>query len=150
MAQFNISTHFTLGEMTQSQTATRRGIDNTPPDAVLATLHQLCTQILEPIREAYGHPIKVNSGYRCPKLNAAVGGAKTSQHMTGEAADISCTSTTKAALFHTILQMVHRGQLHVGQLIWEYGTTEEPNWIHVSLPREGKKNNQILYLYNKK
>lgn len=103
--------------------------------------------MLQPIRDKYGHAITVTSGYRCPKLNTAVGGVKNSQHLLGQAADIKCTSTTKAALFNIIKEMIQKKEITVGQLIWEYGTKKEPNWIHVSLPYS--KKNQIIYLYSK-
>lgn len=141
---------FGLEELASSPTARARGIDNTPPAGVRGNLAALARDILQPVRDAYGHPIVVTSGYRCPQLNAAVRGSKTSQHMAGEAADIICHETPKAELFRVIERMVREGRLQVGQLIWEYGTRQEPRWIHVSLPRrDGKPNNQILHLYDK-
>ena len=119
------------------------------PDTCLSEhiIRRLCKEILQPIRDKYGHAITVTSGYRCPKLNAAIGGVKSSQHLLGEAADIKCTATSKAKLFNIIKDMIKSGEIKVGQLIWEYGTKKEPNWIHVSLPY--KKVNQIIYLYSK-
>lgn len=141
-----LTNNFTLEELTDSETARRRGIDNTPSEAVVQNLRMLAERVLQPIREEYGHPITVTSGYRCVRLNTAVGGAKASQHLTGCAADIKCSYTSKAYLFRLILKMVREGKIHVGQLIWEYGTTDEPAWIHVSLPSATKRN-QVLYLY---
>lgn len=141
-----LSKNFTLEELTASLTADNRGIDNTPNYTQFNEIKNLCEQVLQPIRDKYGRPIIVTSGYRCSKLNKVVGGSKTSQHLLGQAADIKCTRTTKAYLFNLIKQMIANGELKVGQLIWEYGTEEEPNWIHVSLPY--KKVNQILYLYS--
>lgn len=143
-----LSENFSLEEMIASDTARIRKIDNTPTPAVKVKLERLCKEILQPIRDKYGHAITVTSGYRSPKLNAAVGGAKNSQHMTGEAADIKCTATSKATLFNLIKGMIASKEIKVGQLIWEYGTKKEPNWIHVSLPY--KKTNQIIYLFSKK
>jgi uncharacterized protein YcbK (DUF882 family) len=144
----SLSKNFTLEELTESITAANRKIDNTPNPSIKTNLKKLCTDVLQPIRDKYRHPIIITSGYRCPALNSAVGGAKTSQHMTGCAADIKCTATSKAYLFNLIKDMMAKGEIRVGQLIWEYGTHKEPNWIHVSLPYS--KVNNILYLYNKK
>lgn len=142
-----LTTNFSLEEMCASSTARAKKIDNTPTTEVKENLEKLCKLVLQPIRNKYGRAITVTSGYRCPKLNTAVGGVKNSQHLTGQAADIKCTGTTKAVLFNLIKDMINKGEIKVGQLIWEYGTKKEPNWIHVSLPY--KKVNQIIYLYSK-
>lgn len=145
-----LSKNFSLEELTQSVTARKYAIDNEPHGKCLDNLERLALKVLQPIRDEYGHGISINSAYRCEALNRKVGGAKTSQHLTGEAADISCSATSKADLFRLIERMVKEGRLQVGQLIWEYGTKKEPNWIHVSLPRaNGKPNNQVLYLFSK-
>jgi len=143
-----ITQNFSLEELYASSTAKAKKIDNTPTPEVKANLIKLCKEVLQPIRNKYGRAITITSGYRSPKLNAAVGGVKNSQHVLGQAADIKCTSTSKAVLFNVIKSMIEKGELKVGQLIWEYGTKQEPNWIHVSLPYS--KTNQILYLYSKK
>ena len=144
-----ITNNFTLEELTHSDTAKAYKIDNTPTPQARKNLYKLAEEVLQPIRDIYGHSIIVNSAYRCEKLNAKVKGAKTSQHLTGEAADIRCTATSMAVLFGIIKDMVRSGRLQVGQLIWEHGDEHEPAWIHVSLPRtNGKPNNQILYLYS--
>ena len=142
-----LSQNFSLEELIASTTAKSKGIDNTPTPEVKANLERLCKEVLQPIRDKYGRAITITSGYRCPKLNSLIGGVKTSQHVLGQAADIKCTGTTKAVLFNVIKDMIKKGELTVGQLIWEYGTKKEPNWIHVSLPYT--KKNQILYLYSK-
>ena len=141
-----LTTNFTLEELYASPTAQRRHIDNTPTTVVQQNLKMLAEKVLQPIRDTYGYPIIVNSGYRCAELNKAVGGVRNSQHLTGCAADIRCTKTSKAYLFRVIAKMVKEGRIEVGQLIWEYGTSDEPSWIHVSLKMATKKN-QILYLY---
>ena len=141
-----LTNNFTLEELYASATAARKGIDNTPSPIVQQNLRMLAERILQPIRDEYKHAIIVTSGYRCAKLNVAVGGAKTSQHLTGCAADIKFTHTSKAYLFRLILRMIREGRIEVGQLIWEYGNADEPSWVHISLPTAGKKN-QILYLY---
>lgn len=141
-----LTENFTLEELYRSSTAARIGVDNFPSPVVQENLKMLAEHILQPIRDAYHHPIRVTSGYRCAAVNRAVGGAKTSQHLTGCAADIRCDYTSKAYLFRIIKNMIQERKIVVGQLIWEYGTADEPSWIHVSLPTATKRN-QILYLY---
>lgn len=129
--------YFTLNELTASSTAKRKGIDNTPDATVKANLTALVANILDPLREAYGKPIVVSSGYRSPKLNRAVGGAAKSQHVTGQAADIHTLSDTPAdnkKLFDLILKL----KLPFDQLINEY----DFNWVHVSFSPRNRR--QIL------
>ena len=114
-----LTTNFTLEELYASPTAQRRHIDNTPTIVVQQNLKMLAENVLQPIRDTYGYPIIVNSGYRCAELNKAVGGVRNSQHLTGCAADIRCTKTSKAYLFRVIAKMVKDGKIEVGQLIWE-------------------------------
>lgn len=142
-----LTKNFSLEELYNSATANRMGINNYPPESVKSQLIKLAN-LLQKIRDKYGYPIYVNSGYRCSDLNKAVGGSKTSQHMNGEAADICATEgRTNSHLFSVIKGMIDNGEIKVGQLIWEYGTKKEPNWVHVSLPYT--KVNKILYFYNK-
>lgn len=139
-----LSEHFTLEELVLSPTALRLEIDNTPSSSALSNLQSLAIEILEPLRLAWGKPIVVSSGYRCRKLNDAVGGAKNSQHLEGSAADIHTLSDLpedNKALFALTVAMIREGKLRVGQLIDEYHF----NWIHISLP-SGKRHNQILHL----
>ena len=84
-----LSEHFTLSEFTRSATASARGIDNTPSPEAIDNLRALCREVLEPLRRQLDRPVVISSGYRSPKLNKLVGGVRTSQHMTGEAADIA-------------------------------------------------------------
>ena len=142
-----LSKNFSLEELIASTTAKVKKIDNTPSIQVQKNLERLCKEVLQPIRDKYGHAITITSGYRCNILNKAIGGVKNSQHTKGEAADIKCSATSKAILFNLIKNMIDNGEITVGQLIWEYGTKNEPNWIHVSLPYT--KKNQILYIYSK-
>lgn len=146
MENKQLTKNFSLLELTKSETAAKRGILNDPTPEALKNLERLATDVLQPIREKYGHPIKVNSAYRGPKLNAAVGGSKTSSHMVGLAADIEATSGSNADLFRLIKGMIDSGEIEVSQLIWEYGTKKEPGWVHVAATRPGKAKNQILYL----
>lgn len=139
------SNNFTYEELIKSPTAKRLKINNTPNGQQYKQLKKLAIDILQPIRDKYGKPLVVTSGFRCEKLNKAVGGAKTSQHCKGEAADIHTVSDTiedNKKLFNLILDMIKNGELIVGQLIDEYNY----NWVHVSLPRVGKQNNQILHI----
>lgn len=147
----NLSKNFTLDEMLFSITATNLKIDNTPGKAELENLKKLCTEVLQPIRDKWGKPIKVTSGYRCLKLNTKVGGSKTSDHLVGAAADIKVKSGTNKKLWDLIMKMINSGEITCRQLIWEYGTKQNPNWIHISVnnPQHGYKKNQIIYLYNK-
>ena len=115
--------HFTLDELTRSATARRLGIDNTPTRQATANLKQLVANILDPLRETYGAPIYVNSGYRCPVLNRAVGGLASSQHLTGEAADITAGSKAGNRRLYELLR-----NLPVDQAINEHNFT----WLHVS------------------
>lgn len=117
--------HFTINELTRSATAQRLGIDNTPPAEALAHLEALVEHVLDPLREAWGGPIHVNSGYRCRSLNKAVGGAAGSQHMRGEAADITVGSRLDNARLYRLLQQL---DLPVDQAINE----RDFAWIHVS------------------
>ena len=142
-----LSEHFTLEEMTYSDTARSYGIPNTPGPKERLALANLCQKILEPVRQKFGHPITVTSGYRSEQLNRAVGGVRNSQHKTGDAADIVCRSVPNVALFRLMEQMVHSGEIEVGQLIWEGGTAGNPAWIHVSNPRPGKKNGEVVFLH---
>lgn len=140
-----LSKNFTYEELVKSATATRLKINNTPNKEQHDSLKKLAETVLQPIRDKYGKPLIVSSGFRCEKLNKAVGGAKTSQHCKGEAADIRTVSDSVAdnkELFNFILDMINKGEIKVGQLIDEY----QYNWIHVSLPRVGKMNNQILHI----
>lgn len=135
-------TYFTIEELSASDTARRRGIDNTPDAAKRQKLQTLIEQLLDPIRAAWGAPITVNSGYRCPKLNAAVGGVSTSQHLRGEAADISVgTPADNKRLFDRIVELQKAGKITFDQLIDE----SDYKWIHISY-RTGANRNQILHL----
>lgn len=130
--------YFTMGEMMRSDTADRRGIDNRCSKEDAERLKKLIENVLDPLREAYGKPIKVNSGYRCPELNKAVGGSKTSDHMIGCAADIHGTPNTKAEN-KRLFELVKSLDLPFDQLIDE----KNLSWVHVS-HREGNNRKQVL------
>ena len=134
-----LSKNFCLSEFTRSDTAQRLGIDNTEVsmEQVLNLAH-LCHMVLQPLRDRFG-PIRINSGYRCPKLNKAVGSVPNSQHMKGEAADIYLPTKEMGVQYLKFLQTLPA----VDQLIWEQsasGTT----WIHVSSRRLGNNRRQDI------
>lgn len=130
--------YFTMKELTKSSTADARGIDNTPTTEAAVKLTTLVTHVLDPLREMYGKPITVNSGYRGPVLNSCIGGAKTSQHMRGEAADITAGSKEEnKKLFELI-----RDNLPFDQLLNE----SDYSWVHVSYVSPEKNRKQILNL----
>lgn len=131
---------FPLHELVRSERATTLGLDNTPTLAAKGNLAALAWNVLQPLRDAMGGPIKISSGYRSPLLNGKTpGSSKTSQHSLGEAADIvSLGGFTNAAMFDYI-----RKNLPFDQLIWEYGTKKNPQWVHVSF-RSQKRREQIL------
>mgnify|MGYP001579234496 CR=1 FL=1 len=128
----NLSAHFTLEEMTHSEIAMRKGIDNTPSAEVIVNLTELAG-VLEQVRDLLGVPIHINSAYRGPKVNAAVGGSPTSAHMTGQAADFI------APQFGTpikIAELIAASNIDFDQLIYE-GT-----WVHIGI--RGDMRRQIL------
>lgn len=129
--------YFTITELSQSSTATQKGIDNTPNPDIIKNLESLVEHILDPLREKFGKPIIVNSGYRCPALNKAVGGSKTSHHMTGLAADITGGSVARNRILFSLIQEL---DLPFDQLIDE----KNYKWIHVSFSEKPRK--QILHL----
>lgn len=132
-----------MEELINSQTAKRLGIDNTPNEEEREALIRLAKEILQPIRDAWRSPIIVNSAFRSEKVNKAVGGSKTSQHMKGEAADLSVGGKEKnKKLFNLINKLMQQGVIVVGQLIDEYNYS----WVHVSLVRQNKPNNMVLHL----
>lgn len=129
--------YFTIAELCKSATAVRKNINNSPTPEIINNLKQLVRYVLDPLREKYGKPIRVNGAYRCPELNKAVGGSKTSQHMTGQAADISVgTPEQNKQLFQLIIDL----DLPFDQLIDE----NKFKWIHVSYSSRNRK--QILHL----
>jgi len=135
-----LTQHFSLEEMTKSQTASRKGIDNTAPPEVVENLKALCENVLEKIRINFGKPLSINSGYRGPKLNKAIGGAKNSQHMTGQAVDIEMVGMDNKILFCWI-----KDNLEFDQLILEYYKPGIPDsgWVHVSWNSNGNRK-QVL------
>jgi hypothetical protein len=130
-----LTQHFDLEELTKSQTGDRLGIDNVPGAAELDCLKELCEQVLEPVRAHYG-PVFINSGFRCPDLNKAVGGASTSQHCLGQAADIEVPGVPNGDLAAWIV-----ANLDFDQVILECYRKGQPNsgWVHVSYKDAGNR-----------
>jgi len=139
-----ISEHISYKEGTYSNTATRRGIDNTPNDEQLANMELIADNVFEPLRTYVGGPIKINSFFRCPELNTAIGGSSKSQHCKGQAIDIDDTfgRMTNAEMFHWIKEY-----LEFDQMIWEFGDDDNPNWVHISYVSLEDNRNRCLKAY---
>jgi hypothetical protein len=136
----NLSANFTLKELTKSDTATRLGLDNTPDEQALENLKTLCDMVLQPVREHYGKSVTVNSAYRSPESNAAVGGSKTSDHCKGMAADIEIVGVANADLAQWIMD-----NIEYTQLILEFYTPGIPDsgWVHVSYDPNNLKKQEL-------
>ena len=138
-----LSPNFSLNELTKSQTAERKGIDNTPSAEHQENLKSLCTHVLQPVRDHFGQVVSVSSGYRSPELCTAIGSKITSQHARGEAADFEIFGLSNKTLADYI-----DSELHYDQLILEYWKESDPNsgWVHCSFS-QGKNRRQYLKAY---
>ena len=136
-----ISKYISYKEGTRSITAIRKGIDNIPNDYELANMELIAAKIFEPLRKWVGGPIKINSFFRCEELNTAIGGSSNSQHCQGRAIDIDDTYgyKTNAEMFEYI-----RTNLNFDQIIWEFGTDTNPDWVHVSYVSEEQNRKRCL------
>ena len=145
-----LSKNLALAEVTRSETAKRKGISNMPTPEHIENFKKLAENVFQPIRDHFGCPIHISSGYRSEALNKAIGGAgkmvngkyiPSSQHCTGEAIDIDMdgTSITNKQVFDFIKE-----HLEFDQLIWEFGTDANPDWVHVSYESTGKQRKQVL------
>lgn len=135
--------YFTISELTKSATAKRLGIDNTADASIRANLTALVENVLDPLRERWGMPIIVTSGYRCTALNKAVGGATNSQHTKGMAADIRTVSDSRADNMK-LLRCLLRSGIVFDQVICEYPDAQgRPDWIHVSFNRAGNRKSKL-------
>jgi|TARA_Y100000015_G_scaffold28991_2_gene28280 hypothetical protein len=141
-----LSKNLNLSECLRSETAKRLGIKNEPHDDwVVENLRSIAEHVFQPLRDGLGVPIYVSSGYRCPDLNRAIGGAKRSQHMEGRALDLDADvygGTTNAEIFRYILN-----NLEFDQLVWEFGTDDNPDWVHVSYVYGGDNRGRCLKAY---
>jgi len=120
----NLSPHFSLDELIVSQSAARHGIDNNPPPAAIENLKRLCV-LLENVRELFGKPLRISSGYRSPKVNALIGGSEKSQHCQGAA----CDFTIQGVTIDQVMDSITVNGLPYDQVIKEFGA-----WIHISVP----------------
>ena len=136
-----ISEHVSFKEGTFSATATRLGLPNNPSEEHLANMQMIAKKIFVPLRVYVGGPIKINSFYRGPELNKAIGGSKKSQHCHGQAMDIDDVfgHKTNAQMYHWIKEY-----LDFDQMIWEFGNDENPDWVHVSYVDEKTNRNRCL------
>ena len=139
-----ISKHISDRESVYSTTAIRRGLDNTPDAEQLLNMKLLAKKVFEPLREWVGGPIRINSFFRGPELNTAIGGSSKSQHCKGQAMDIDdggCNKTN-AEMYRFI-----KDELEFDQMIWEFGDDDNPNWVHVSYVSEIDNRNRCLKAY---
>ena len=136
-----LSKNLALAEVIRRETAKRKGISNMPTPQHIENFKKLAENVFQPIREHFGVPIHISSGYRSKALNTAVGGSLSSQHCSGEAIDIDMdgTSITNKQIFDFIKE-----NLNFDQMIWEFGTDTNPDWVHVSYESTGKQRKQIL------
>lgn len=140
----NLSDNLTLAEVVKSNTAKRLGIDNTPTAEHLHNLKLVAQNIFQPIREHFKKPINVSSGYRSKALNDATPGASaTSQHCSGEALDLDQDSMNTGITNKMVFDYI-KNNLDFDQLIWEFGTDTNPDWVHVSYESTGRQRKQIL------
>ena len=139
-----ISKHISYKEGTYSNTAMRKGIDNTPNDEQLENMKLVADKVFEPLRKWVSGPIKINSFFRCPELNKAIGGSSKSQHCKGQAIDIDDTFgvISNADMYYYI-----KNHLDFDQMIWEFGDDNNPNWVHISYVSEKENRNRCLKAY---
>ena len=142
-----ISDHISYKEATRSNTALRRGIENIPDVEQIENMKLIAKKVFEPLREWVGGPIKVNSFYRSPELNVAVGGSKTSQHCKGLAMDIDDTFGGRFTNLNAEMFKYIRYHLDYDQLIWEFGDDKNPAWVHVSYVNEDENRHKCLEAY---
>lgn len=136
-----ISKHISIKESVRSITAERLGLHNFPDNDTLINMQLIANRVFEPLREWVGGPIKINSFYRSPDLNKAIGGSKKSQHCKGQAIDLDDTygNATNAEMFNYI-----KDTLSFDQLIWEFGDDDNPSWVHVSYVSEKENRQRVL------
>jgi hypothetical protein len=136
-----LSKNLTLAEMINSSTAKRKNIDNSPTSIHLENMKYLAEKVFQPIREHFNVPIHISSGYRSKKLNEAIGGSLTSFHSSGCAIDIDNdnSSVTNKEIFDYI-----KNNLDFTELIWEFGTKDNPDWTHVAIVKGREKEKEIL------
>jgi len=139
-----LSKHVSVHEGVYSRTAERLGIKNDPTDDHLLNMITISEKVFEPLRKHVGGPIKINSFYRGPELNKAIGGSSKSQHCHGQAIDIDDTfgHASNAEMYKFIKE-----NLDFDQMIWEFGTDDNPNWVHISYVSKDNNRNRCLKAY---
>ena len=140
----NISKHVTYKEGVYSNTAMRLGLKNEPTEEHLSNMELLSEKVFEPLRTHLNGPIKINSFYRGPELNKAIGGSSKSQHCNGQAMDID---DTYGYMSNADMYKYIKNNLSFDQMIWEFGTDENPDWVHVSYVNEEANRNRCLLAY---
>ncbi len=140
----NISKNITYAEAIHSSTAKRERIDNTPSPSQIESMKLLSEKIFQPLRDWVGGPIKINSFFRSPELNTAIGGSTKSQHCQGQAIDLDDTfgRATNAEMYDFIKE-----HLDFDQMIWQSGDDNNPDWVHVSYVSSDKNRNRCLKAY---
>ena len=139
----NLSKNLTLFEMTRSETAKRKGVSNQPTPEHIENMKVLAEKVFEPIRDHFGVPIYISSGYRSAALNKKIGGVKNSQHCTGEAIDIDQSGHSSGITNKEIFNFI-KDNLSFDQLIAEFKEGNDLGWVHVSYKRIGNQRKQIL------
>ena len=137
-----ISPHLSLAELTRSQTAKRNGIDNMPTAEHLENFKILAEKVFEPIREHFKTPIFISSGYRSKELNDFINGSPNSQHCKGQAIDIDMDGGNGEVTNRMIFDFI-KNKLDFDQLIWEFGTDFNPDWVHVSYVKTGNRKQKL-------
>ena len=136
-----LSEHLELSEVIRSESAKRNGISNMPTAEHIENFKILATKVFEPIREHFGVPIRISSGYRSKELNRLIKGSSYSQHCKGQAIDIDMDGTSNGVTNTDVFNYI-KDNLPFDQMIWEFGNEDNPDWVHVSYVSEGRK--QIL------
>jgi hypothetical protein len=137
-----ISTHLNLAELTRSETGKRHGIDNTPTAEHLENFKILAERVFEPIRAHFGVPIFISSGYRSKALNEFIKGSPSSQHCKGQAIDIDMDGGNGEVTNRMVFDFI-KNKLDFDQLIWEFGTDFNPDWVHVSFMKSGNRKQKL-------
>lgn len=137
-----VSKYVSLSELTASDTAKRRGLDNTPTEEHLENLKVICTEVFDKVREHFGVPLYISSGYRGEALNKAIKGSASSDHCKGRALDLDQDYRGNGVSNRQVFDYI-KENLEFDQLIWEFGSKENPDWVHVGY-RKGANRKQIL------
>jgi zinc D-Ala-D-Ala carboxypeptidase len=138
-----LSAHLDLSEVIRSESAKRNGISNMPIPQHIDNFKLLAEKVFEPVRVHFGCPIHISSGYRSIELNKCIGGSLTSEHCTGEAIDIDMDGTPNGVTNKMVFDYI-KDNLDFNQLIYEFGDSKNPDWVHVSYKSTGKQKKQVL------